>query len=221
MHNTLDPDLGGKPVKTIKLTINGRDVIVPRGGTVLQAIQEAGIYVPTLCYDPDLKPYGACRLCIVQIEGMRGLPTSCTTPAEEGMVVYTETEEIERIRRTIVEMAIADHPYDCLICDNSGECDLLKVARYVSVDRNSVARQRRKTTARPVDTSNPAFDLDQNKCILCGKCVRTCNEIVGLGAIDFAFRGYNTRVGPFGLKPMAQSICQSCGECVERCPVGA
>ena len=208
-------------MKTIKLTINGCDVIAPKGVTVLKAIQEAGIYVPTLCYDPNLKPYGACRLCIVQIEGMRGLPTSCTTPAEEGMVIYTETEEIQRVRRTIVEMVIADHPYDCLICDSSDECDLLKVARYVGVNKNSVARLRRRTTARPVDTSNPAFDLDHNKCILCGKCVRTCNEIVGLGAIDFAFRGYNTQVGPFGLKPMAQSVCQSCGECVERCPTGA
>lgn len=208
-------------MKTIKLTVNGHEVIAPAGVTVLQVIQEKGIYVPTLCHDPNLKPYGACRLCIVRIEGMRGLPTSCTTPAEEGMVIYTETEEIQRVRRTIVEMAIANHPYDCLICDNSSECDLLKVARYVGVEKNSVARLRRRAPVRPVDTSNPAFDLDHNKCILCGKCVRTCHEIVGLGAIDFAFRGYSTRVGPFGLKPMAQSVCQSCGECVERCPTGA
>ncbi|MCK5316565.1 MAG: formate dehydrogenase subunit alpha [Anaerolineales bacterium] len=208
-------------MKKVKLTINGQEVIVPKGFTVLEAIRKADVYVPTLCYDPNLKPYGACRLCIVQIEGMRGLPTSCTTPAEDGMVVHTETEEIQSVRRTIVELAIAVHPTDCLVCDKNQECELLKVARYVGVDKDSVARLRPGALTKPIDSSNPAFDIDPNKCILCGKCVRVCNEIVGLGAIDFTFRGYNTRIGPFGLKPIAQSVCQSCGECVERCPTGA
>jgi formate dehydrogenase alpha subunit len=210
-----------KPVKKVKLIIDGREIMTPKGLTVLEAIQKAGIYVPTLCHDPDLKPYGACRLCIVQIEAMRGLPTSCTTPVEEGMIVHTETDEIQSIRRSITELAIANHPTDCLVCDKSQECELLKVARYLGVEKRSIDRLRREPLIRPTDTSNPAFDIDPNKCILCGKCVRVCHEIVELGAIDFAFRGFNTRIGPFGLNPLAQSVCQSCGECVERCPTGA
>jgi formate dehydrogenase alpha subunit len=208
-------------VRRIKLTINGREVTTSKGSTVLEAAREAGIYIPTLCYDPRLEPYGACRLCIVEIEGMRGLPTSCTTLAEEGMCVHTETEEVRRVRRTIVEMAIANHPYECLVCDKSETCDLLKVARYVGVDKESVERMRRKPPTGPIDTSHPAFDIDPNKCILCGKCVRVCREIVGVGAIGFAFRGDETRVSTFGCKPLAESVCQSCGECVERCPTGA
>ena len=208
-------------MKSVLLTINGRQVTVPAGLTVLEAAQRAEVYVPTLCHDPDLEPYGACRLCIVQIEGMRGLPTSCTTAAQDGMVVWTETEEIRRIRRTLVGMAIANHPYDCLVCGKSDMCDLLKVARYVGVDNEAAGRLRRAPLARPVDTSNPAFDHDPNKCILCGRCIRVCHDIVGVGAIDFAFRGYDARVSPFGSKPLAQSVCQSCGECVEHCPTGA
>jgi formate dehydrogenase alpha subunit len=152
---------------------------------------------------------------------MRGLPTSCTTPVEEGMIIHTETDEIQSIRRSIVELAIANHPTDCLVCDKSQECELLRVARYLGVEKRSIDRLRREPLIRPTDTSNPAFDIDPNKCILCGKCVRACHEIVGLGAIDFAFRGYNTQIGPFELKPIAQSVCQSCGECVARCPTGA
>jgi ferredoxin len=196
------------PLKPIDLTINGRKVRVRKGATVLEAIRKASVYVPTLCDDPLLSPYGACRLCIVEIEGLRGLPTSCTTPAEEGMAVHTETEEIQKIRKSIVEMTIADHPQDCLTCDKSGACLLLSVARYVGVEKDLIERVRRPVH-RPMDTSHPAFDLDRNKCILCGKCVRVCNELVGLGAIDIAFRGAQARISPFGSKSMADSVCQS------------
>lgn len=208
-------------MKAIHLTIDGHKVTVPEGHTVLEAILKAGLYVPTLCHDPVLKPFGACRLCIVKIEGLRGLPTSCTTPVQEGMTVQTETEEILRVRRSIVELLIADHPYDCLLCKSSQACGLLQVARYVGVRPEAVRRLRRGEPSRTVDTSNPAYDFDPNKCILCGRCVRTCDEIVGVGAIDFTYRGYRTVIRPFGGKPLAQSICQTCGECVEHCPTGA
>ncbi len=208
-------------MKSIRLSIDGHPVSVPVGSTVLTAIQRAGSYVPTLCHDPVLKPFGACRLCIVEIEGMRGLPTSCTTPVREGMIVRTETEEIRRVRRTIVELAIANHPNDCLVCDKNQECELLKVARYVGLKQGADGGLRRARLMSALDTSNPAFDFDPNKCILCGKCVRRCDEVVGVGAIDFTHRGYHTMVAPFGGKPLARSVCQSCGECVEHCPTGA
>ncbi len=208
-------------MKQIKLTINGQVVSVREGRTVLEAIRQAGFYVPTLCDDPGLKPFGACRLCIVQIEGMRGLPTSCTTPAQDGMKVRTETEEIQKVRRMIVELTIVNHPYECLLCQKSQDCELLRVARYVGVDQKSIERLRKSTLKRPPDRSNPAFDFEPDKCILCGRCVRRCDEIVGVGAIDFCHRGYETVIRPFGEKPILQSVCQSCGECVEHCPTGA
>lgn len=208
-------------MKQISLIVDGRTVTVADGSTVLDAIQKSGNYVPTLCHDPALKPFGGCRLCIVKIEGVRGLPTSCTTPAQKGMIVQTETEEIRTVRRTIVELAIANHPYDCLVCNSSQECELLRVARYVGVQQHSMDGLRRGSLTKRPDTSNPAYDFDPNKCILCGRCVRTCDEIVGVGAIDFTYRGYDTVISPFGAKPLALSVCQTCGECVEHCPTGA
>ncbi|MEW6673207.1 MAG: formate dehydrogenase subunit alpha [Thermodesulfobacteriota bacterium] len=208
-------------MKTIQVTIDGQKHQAPMGGTILEAIRAAGIYVPTLCHDPELKPFGACRLCIVQVEGLRGLPTACTTPVQDNMVIRTETDEIQEVRRTIVELAIANHPYDCLVCDKSRDCELLSVARYLGARKSAVDRFRRTTLSRPVDASNPAFSIDPDKCILCGKCVRTCSELQGVGAIDFAFRGYQTRISTFGAGPIVDSTCQSCGECVARCPTGA
>ncbi|MEW6335634.1 MAG: formate dehydrogenase subunit alpha [Thermodesulfobacteriota bacterium] len=208
-------------VKEIRLVIDGRAAEAPEGSTVLAAIQHSGLYVPTLCHDPVLKPFGGCRLCIVRIDGVRGLPTACTTPAEAGMVIHTEDDEIRRLRRTIVELAVADHPAGCLSCATSQACDLLKVARYVGVRQSAIDRLRRRPVTKRPDTSNPAYDFDPNKCILCGRCVRTCDEIAGVGAIDFAHRGYDTVISPFGGQPLASSVCQTCGECVEHCPTGA
>jgi len=202
----------------IKLKINGIEVRTSKGATVLEAAQAAGIYIPTLCFDHDLEPYGSCRLCIVEIEGMRGLPTACTTPATNGMVVHTETAAVNEVRRTVIDLLIADHPMDCLTCRKNQQCDLQKVASYLGITERRFPQSDR---AFPVDTSNPFFDLDRNYCILCAKCVRTCDEITGIGAIDLAFRGYPAKVATFNDKPLIESICKSCGECMVRCPVGA
>ena len=210
-----------KKTDTISLTINGRQVVATKGATVLEAALSAGIYIPTLCYDPDLKPYGACRLCVVEIEGMRGLVSSCTTPATEGMVVHTETARVNKARRITMELIIANHHGDCLTCAVNQDCELLKIARHLGMEQEHIERLRKSTRVLPIDRSHPAFERDPNKCILCGICVRACHEIAVVGAIDLAFRGYSAKVSTFGDKPIIESICKSCGECISRCPTGA
>ncbi len=228
---------------TINLTINGQPVTAPRGATVLEAALAAGIYIPTLCYHPDLEPYGGCRLCIVEIEGMRGLPTACTTPATEGMAVTTESPAINRVRRASLELILSTHPCDCLECHRrercgpydvclrhvavtdrcvtcpaNEDCELQQVVDYLGFRELDVPRD---TAPRDIDTSNPFFDIDRNRCILCSRCVRSCQEITGIGAIDMAYRGYGMKVATFGDTSLMDSICRSCGECVVHCPVGA
>ncbi len=202
----------------IRLTINGQGVRVKKGMSVLEAAQAAGIYIPTLCADPDLEPYGGCRLCVVEIEKMRGLPTACTVPADEGMIIRTETPAISKVRRSAVDLLIADHPMDCLTCVKNQRCELQKVAAYLGITERRFPRTDREF---PVDTSNPFFNLDRNYCILCAKCVRACDEICGVNAIDFASRGYESKVATFGDGLMIDSNCESCGECVVHCPVAA
>jgi len=208
-------------VNIIILTINGKEVKAKEGITVLEAALDAGIYIPTLCYDPDLKPYGACRLCVVEIEGMRGLVSSCTTSATEGMVVYTETPRINQSRCITMELIIANHHGDCLTCVTNQHCELLKIAQYLGMNQEHIDRLRKSTQILPIDDSHPAFLRDLNKCILCGKCVRACHEIAGVDAIGLAFRGYLAKPATFGDKPIIESICKSCGECLARCPTGA
>jgi len=227
----------------IRLAIDGQEVEAREGMTVLEAAQLAGIYIPTLCSDPDLEPYGACRLCVVEIENMRGLPTACTTPATNGMVVHTTTPTVNKVRRTTVELLLADHPSECLVCDRkercqpfdiclrsvavtercvtcskNGECDLQEIVDYLEIKELPF---RRTDRSFPVDASNPFFDRDLNKCILCGKCVRVCDELLGVGAIALTYRGYVSKVATFGDKPIIDSNCVSCGECVAHCPVAA
>lgn len=202
----------------IRLTIDGQEIEARQGMTVLEAAQAADIYIPTLCYYPDLEPYGGCRLCVVEIEKMRGLPIACTTAATDGMVVHTETPAVNKVRRTVVELLIADHPSDCLTCSQDQRCELQKVAAYLGITRLPYPKTARSYT---VDTSNPFFDLDRNRCILCARCTRACNEITCVGAIDIAYRGYEGKVATFGDGLLIDSICKSCGECVAHCPTGA
>ncbi|HHI30489.1 MAG TPA: 2Fe-2S iron-sulfur cluster binding domain-containing protein, partial [Candidatus Methanoperedenaceae archaeon] len=210
-----------KNSESITLTIDGKIVQSRQGDTVLEAAQEAGIYIPTLCYDPALKPYGACRLCLVEIEGVRGLTTACTTPVTAGMVVHTDTPKVNKTRQITMELIIANHHGDCLACLKNQDCALQKIAKYVGIDLDRYEQLRKPTNLLPIYTKHPGFDHDPNKCILCGRCVRACAEIAGVGAIDLAFRGYVAKVSTFGDKPLLESICESCGECLSHCPTGA
>lgn len=202
----------------VKLIINGKQVTAKNGMTVLEVAREAGIYIPALCFDPDLEPHGGCRLCIVEIEGMRDLPTACTTLVADGMVVKTSTAKINQVRLNTVELILADHPIDCLTCVKNQRCELQQVAAYLGISQRRLPQT---TTERPVDASNPFFTLDHNYCILCQRCTRTCDEVTVVNAIEIINRGYDSRVSTFGDKPLMESICKSCGECVARCPVAA
>jgi len=186
--------------------------------TVLQAAEEAGLFIPTLCSDADLKPFGACRLCVVEIEGTRGFPTACTTPVAEGMVVHTETPEVQRVRRLAVELIRTDHPIDCNACPKNMQCDLQMMEAMLGITE---VRFHTLTKDLSVDKSNPFFNLDRNYCILCGKCVRSCDEIRGVEALTFASRGYDRHVATLDDGLLIDSNCESCGECVDHCPVYA
>jgi formate dehydrogenase alpha subunit len=201
-----------------RLTVDGRPVEAKPGLTVLEACREAGVYVPSLCADPDLAPYGACRLCIVKIDGIRGLPTACTTRVADGMKVVTDDEELREVRRMTVQLLLSDHPGDCVVCAKSEQCGLHEAAAYLGVRERLLRPLKREVLP---DDSNPCFAIDYAKCVFCGKCVRACQELNGCGAIDLAGRGFQTRIEPFGAGPLRESICESCGECVERCPTGA
>ena len=204
----------------VTLTIDGTAVTVDSNKTILEAALENGIYIPHLCYYPDLSSVGVCRLCMVDIRGRR--PTiACKTPVEPGLVVTTETPEIAAIRKVAAELLIVNHDADCLACPKDSDCKLQEVARYVGVTEERLRRLRQGTRTRTPDTSNPFFVRDPNRCVYCGICVRACEEINGVSAIDFTFRGYDMEISAFGGKPILDSTCESCGECVVRCPTGA
>jgi len=204
----------------VKLSIDHVAVTANAGSTILEAALANGIYIPHLCYHPDLEPVGVCRLCMVEIEG-RGMTIACRAPVEEGLVVTTENPEINKVRRVALELLIANHHVDCLSCAQNNQCALQEIAAYIGIEEERLEQLRKPTATVPLDTSNPFFDRDPNKCVLCGICVRTCNELQRVGSIDFTFRGPETTVGTFANKPLVESRCESCGECVVRCPVGA
>ncbi len=197
------------------LMIDGKYIEVPEGTTILEAARRAGIYIPTLCDDPRLEPYGACRLCLVQVKGMPRPVTSCTTPATDGMEVQTSNEQIERIRKTIVELLLSDHPNDCMVCEKAGDCTLQELAYFYNLRENRFWGERRQYTRKD---ANPFIERDMEKCVLCGKCVRVCEEVQGVAAIDIAYRGFQAKVCP----PFERDLdCEFCGQCVSVCPTGA
>jgi len=205
-------------LEKIKLNIDGREVTTEKGKTVMEAALDAGIYIPNLCYHPDLSPFGACRLCIVEIEGMRGLPTSCTTKAAEGMVVKTKTPRVEHIRRIAMELTLSTHPFECLACPANLNCQLQSVAQYLGINEKRLRSNPREI---PVNSGNPLFEHDLDKCILCGRCVRACYELRGVGILSFINRGKDTYIGTAFDRSLAEANCRFCGACIEVCPTGA
>jgi len=199
----------------INLTIDGRQLSVPKKITILEAARRNDIYIPTLCDDPRLEPYGGCRLCLVKVKGSNKLATACTTPVSEGMEVQTSNDLIERQRRTIVELLLSDHPNDCMVCERAGDCTLQELAYFYDIRTNRFAGERRQYATKD---KNPFIERDMEKCILCGKCVRVCEEVQGVTAIDIAGRGFTAKISPSFGKDLD---CEFCGQCVSVCPTGA
>lgn len=202
----------------IKIIINGVGYEVPENITVLQACQQNDIEIPTLCHDDRLEPHSACRLCIVEVEGMRNLPTSCSLKVHDGMVVSTDTERVRGSRKEVLDLLFSNHPDDCLTCDKSGECKLQNYCFDYGVTHRGYNGERRNL---PIDNSNPFYYYDPNKCILCGKCVRVCSELQCTDAITIDERGFKSLISTPFRKGLEHSTCVSCGNCVSVCPVGA
>jgi bidirectional [NiFe] hydrogenase diaphorase subunit len=204
----------------VRLTIDGVEVVAAKGGRILWAALDNGIYIPNLCAirEADL-PYGGCRLCFVEIEGKSSPVAACSEPVAEGMVVHTSSPRVDRLRRTAFELLMTHHPIECKNCAKNRHCELQNIASRLKLKLKS-ERFRPITRSLPVDYSHHLFFYDPNKCILCGKCVWVCNER-GSGVFDFTFRGIDTRVSTFGDVPLAETSCSSCLECVHVCPVGS
>src|SRR6188474_3323648 len=199
---------------TVSLQIDGVPVTVPAGTSVMRAAISAGVKVPKLCATDSLEAFGSCRLCLVEIEGRRGTPASCTTPAENGMKVHTQTDRVAKLRRGIMELYISDHPLDCLTCGANGDCELQDMAGAVGLREVRYGYDGENHTHQAKDESNPYFTFDPSKCIVCSRCVRACEEVQGTFALTVKGRGFESKISPGDVLFM-QSECVSCGACVQ------
>ena len=216
-----DPDFGTperKAGETVTLTVDGCEVTVPAGTSVMRAAAEAGVSIPKLCATDRLEAFGSCRLCLVEIEGKRGVPASCTTPVEPGMTVTTGNERLTRLRRGVMELYMSDHPEDCLADPDHGDCEMEAMAESVGLSDVRYGRAGRNHLTAEVDDSNPYFVFDPAKCIVCSRCVRACDEIQGTLALTIAGRGFDSHVSASAEENFFESECVSCGACVDACP---
>ncbi len=199
----------------IKATIDGKIIEVKEGTTVLETAKLLGISIPTLCHHPKLTPTGGCRLCIVEIKGFQRPVTSCTTPVTEGMEVTTSSPLIADLRKSMLDLILSDHPLDCPRCIRGGDCQLQDVAFLYGAKENKFPGERREYTKIDI---NPFISRDMEKCILCERCVKICDEVQGVGAIDIAYKGFKSKICPPYENPLD---CEFCGQCVSVCPTGA
>ena len=204
--------------REVTLEIDGNEVTVPAGTSLMRAAVDAGIQVPKLCATDSLEPFGSCRLCLVEIEGRKGFPASCTTPAEAGMKVRTQTPKLQDLRKGVMELYISDHPLDCLTCSANGNCELQDMAGVTGLRNVRYGFDGANHLNSKKDESNPYFSYDPSKCIVCNRCVRACEETQGTFALTISGRGFESRVSPGQDQPFMESECVSCGACVEACP---
>jgi len=202
----------------VTLTIDGQEVTVPAGTSIMRAAQEMGTAIPKLCATDMMDAFGSCRLCLVEIEGRAGTPASCTTPVAPGMVVSTQTPKLAKLRKGVMELYISDHPLDCLTCAANGDCELQDMAGAVGLREVRYGYDGDNHLAEAKDESNPYFTYDPSKCIVCSRCVRACDEVQGTFALTIAGRGFESRVSPSQSEPFLSSECVSCGACVQACP---
>jgi len=202
----------------INLTIDNVQVTVPEGTTVLEAAKKAGIKIPTLCYLKEINEVGACRVCLVEVEGGRGLLATCVAPATEGMVVKTNTKKVRDARRSTVELILSNHNRDCLTCVRNKKCELQTVAEELEISKVEFEGDKHFGV---IDDSSESIVRDQSKCILCGRCVSVCKDVQGIGVLDFTNRGFVTEVAPPFNRSMNETPCVKCGQCIAACPVAA
>lgn len=204
--------------EVVSLNIDGVEIEAPSGTSVMRAAAEAGIKIPKLCATDSLEAFGSCRMCMVEIEGRKGYPASCTTPVETGMVVRTQTDKVAGLRRNVMELYISDHPLDCLTCPTNGNCELQDTAGEVGLREVRYGYEGSNHLSAEKDQSNPYFTFDPSKCIVCSRCVRACEETQGTFALTIDGRGFESKVSPGQNQAFMDSECVSCGACVSACP---